>query len=189
MLLGETSARGTGCCRCSFILFSCKLLKDTYIRRLEHEREYQTLQRDMHLKSLICHFFVMLSRVVYPLLGIAFFQRGYASVPTLEKVDREFVEATKPTVLIITYTLIVVGFLLDALCLWKRELAVVLFYYEMVSLVNQSLIPFDFGNFGELVLLMVMVQHLITVGCDLASNTVAAAVTTTIIMLVSFPLV
>lgn len=55
------------------------------------------------------------------------------------------------------FVLIAIGFLIDYLT-WKyRHVGKLIFPYEMVQLILQTLVPFDYGNFENLLLLFLTV--------------------------------
>ena len=102
----------------------------------------------------------MFSRVVYPLLGIAYWQKAYEDKHELahkatsdfDRINQEFVSATETYVKIAIYALIVLGVLLDIVVWKQRRFASWLLYYECVSFIVQGFVPFDYGNFRTLVL-------------------------------------
>ena len=53
--------------------------------------------------------------------------------------------------------LIPLGVILDILIWRRRRLAKWLFYYELLSILSQGFVPFNFGDFQLIMLLMLMI--------------------------------
>ena len=62
--------------------------------------------------------------------------------------------------------LIPLGVLLDLLVWRRRHLAGWLIYYESLSIFVQGFVPFNFGDFQGLILIMVMIMASLNVLCD-----------------------
>ena len=125
------------------------------------------------------------TRVVYPALGIAMWQRGYENIN--EKVDVIYAENLKLPVTIVAIALIFVGVLLDVLVWRKRKFARYLIYYELLSAIVQGLIPLNFGDFESLTAVMIITNTFFYVGCDPRSNIILCTVTQLFIEFVLFP--
>ena len=85
--------------------------------------------------------------------------------------------------------LIVLGVVLDILVWRRRHLGYLIIYYELVNILSQAIVPFDFGTFEGIMLIMLMVQTFITVACAPAQNIIACTVTVLICEFGAFPLV
>ena len=103
------------------------------------------------------HVVSMLSRIAYPVLGIAYWQRAYKDRENNPKLNQEFVNdsefAVKTTILV----MIILGLVLDVLIFKYRWMARYLVYYEVLSIFSQGFVPFNFGDFMNIFLLMLMV--------------------------------
>ena len=59
-----------------------------------------------------------------------------------------------------------VGIVLDFI-VWKwRRLANVLIFYELLSFIIQSLVPFDYGNFDQLVIFITCLLVYMSTACN-----------------------
>ena len=143
------------------------------------------VQESLYTKSWLIHIIMMFSRIVYPILGIAYWQKAYKGKDKLDEqlLNQDFVDKSEPVIKIILISLIPIGVLLDILICRRRHLANLLFYYEMISILLQGFVPFDFGDFGMIMLLMLMIQTYITVACDLSRNVICCTVISLIMML------
>ena len=74
-----------------------------------------------------------------------------------EELNRDFVEKSEPIIKIVLIALIPIGVLLDVLIWRRRQFANWLLYYELVSILLQGFVPFNFGDFQLIMLQMLMV--------------------------------
>ena len=77
---------------------------------------------------------MMFSRIAYPILGIAYWQKAYEGVDDYDELNRDFVEKSEPILKMIMIVTIPFGVLLDILVWRRRHYAVWLFYYELFSI-------------------------------------------------------
>ena len=59
------------------VKFTTQLFKDTFNRKGAYSIEIRNVQASLYTKSWMIHCVMMFSRVAYPLLGIAFWQKAY----------------------------------------------------------------------------------------------------------------
>ena len=80
------------------------------------------------------------------------------------------------------------GVLIDVIIWRKRKVARYLIYYELLSTLVQCMIPLDMGDFESFVLMMLITNIFIWVGCDPRSNIILCIVTTLFVEFVQFPI-
>ena len=105
-----------------------------------------------------------------------------------EELNRDFVEKSEPVIKMILIALIPIGVLLDIIIWRRRQFANWLLYYELVSILLQGFVPFNFGDFQLIMLLMLMIQTFITVACDLSPNVICCTIVCLIMMFGQFPI-
>lgn len=99
----------------------------------------------------------MLTRVIYPVLGISYWQKGYKTYETIPNIDIEFVKNTETTVKIINYAFIVIGVLLDIVIWRHRKYARIIPYLEIAVLFIQGFVPFNYGDFMGILSVMIRI--------------------------------
>ena len=72
------------------------------------------------------------------------------------EVNQEFGAATEPYVRIAIIALIIIGMIVDIVIYKHRKYANWLIYFELVSTLVQGLVPFNYGDFRNLYLILVM---------------------------------
>jgi len=98
-------------------------MRSTFSNGGEYASELKTIQEGLYTKSWLIHCLTILSRVVYPLLGIARWQLAYKGRERTEEVNQEFADMSEKYIKTTIIVLIPLGALLDILCLWRRELS------------------------------------------------------------------
>ena len=63
---------------------------DTF-RKSSYEREKENLESSLVTKAWITHIIMMVSRIVYPLLGVAYWQKAYRHYEKNENIEKGFV--------------------------------------------------------------------------------------------------
>lgn len=144
------------------------------------------MEASLWTKSWLIHCLCMFSRVVYPILGMSYWQLAYEKPNA--KVDVEYAKKLQLPVTICAVTLVVIGVLLDILIWRKRKFARLLIYYELLSISLQSLVPLDLGDFESMTLLMVLTNTFIWVGCYPRANIFACIATLLFVEFVTFPM-
>lgn len=137
--------------------FAFKLFVDSFWISSEVKEEYERVAYLLSIKAIIFHCLITLSRVVYPILGVAFWQKGYANLDKLEGVNREFIEGNWPIIYSLIISFVAVGVIIDLLSLKWPSIARYFYYYECFGVVLWSLSPVNLGDFGELMLMNVMI--------------------------------
>lgn len=99
------------------------------------KEEMKKLEENLYTKTWLCHCVMMLSRVVYPLLGIAYWQRGFKERESNLKLDQDFATQIETPLKTIIIAFIPIGVLLDVIA-WKyRSFAKWFIYYEGISMI------------------------------------------------------
>ena len=89
----------------------------------------------------------MLTRIIYPILGISYMEKGYETYETIPNINTELVKSTETMIKIINYIFIVIGVMLDIVIWRHRKYARVIPYLELAVLFIQGFIPFNYGDF------------------------------------------
>ena len=118
----------------------------------------------------------MLTRVIYPVLGISYWQKGYNTYETIPNIDIEFVKNTETTVKIINYIFIVIGVLLDIVVWRHRKYARIIPYLEIAVLFIQGFVPFNYGDFMGILSVMIRMSVFASVCCELGPNLIAVTI-------------
>ena len=93
----------------------------------------------------------MFTRIFYPLLGIAYWQKGYRDLDANQDVDKEFARKIETPLKTLIMAMVVIGVVIDIVTWRCRTFAKWIIFYECVSLCIQSLVPFRFGDFTSLI--------------------------------------
>ena len=132
--------------------FIKQLLKETFYKGGPYEEEMKVLEGGLRTKSWIIHITLMLSRVVFSSLGQSYWQKGFETRKDNPTVRQDVVDSIETYLKTTIIVMIGIGIVLDFI-VWKwRKVANVLIYYELFSFMIQSCVPFDYGNFDQLVL-------------------------------------
>ena len=89
----------------------------------------------------------MIPRAIYPVFGIAYWQKSYENYEDNPKLDAERVASTKSFVFMSLYVLTAIGVILDIACLRRRSLSRWILPYELVYYVLYTMCPWGFGDF------------------------------------------
>ena len=137
---------------------SRQLFIETMGRNHSCNSEFLSIQKFLFTKAWLIHCVAMLSRVIWPIFKLSYWQKAYEGRKELkDKFDDEFVTATKPYVIPTIISLIVLGIVLDVIVWRRRHLAQWIFYYECLSNIVQAFAPFDYGSFSNLFWLMLTI--------------------------------
>ena len=123
------------------------ILKETYKTGGDFTEDKKKLQQVLNTKSLIGHIFLMLPRAIYPIFGVAYWQKTYEDYEDNSKLDADRVASSKTFVYMSLYILTVIGVILDIACLRRRSLSRWILPYELVYYVPYMMCPWDFGDF------------------------------------------
>ena len=154
------------------------ILKETFRSGGKYKNELMEIQASLCTKNWLIHLWVNLGRILYPIFGNAFWQRGYDKYKEDDAIDQVFVEESKHIVQIVIISFIPLGIILDLVCWRYRHLSSLIFYFELVSLVIQSFVPWDFGDFRPVIVLVILGSNFILysngsvgniIGCTLGS--------------------
>ena len=168
--------------------FTKQVLRDTFFTS-SFQREKEQLETSFVTKAWITHIIMMVSRVVYPLFGIAYWQKAYKNYEKNDVINREFAVASEPYVKLAIVILIVLGVILDIAVWRRRHLGKFIIYYELVSLILQNFLPVNMGDFDGLILMMFVVFTNILTACSPKANMIASTATVLFIEFFCFPLV
>lgn len=128
------------------ISFSKKLLAMVFRPKGRAKEEMQKLEEILCTKTWLFHCFAMLSRVVYPLFGFTYWQKGFRDKDEITKLRLDFVEQVEVPLTTAIIAMIPIGVLIDIICWKRRSFAKLIIYYEAVSMLLQGFVPFDFGS-------------------------------------------
>ena len=159
------------------ITFSKNLFKAIF-NRSSYRKQKQSLESGLATKAWVIHILIQTSsRVIYPLLGVAYWQEAYAAKKIPSYADKEFVLSSKDFVQTSMIVLTVLSVLLD-LAAWRfKSLRKLIYYFELVYSFVYALLPLDIGNM-HVVFIMIYSMYLFTVfsstlGVDIIAATIA----------------
>ena len=92
-------------------------------------------------RAWILHCLLTLSRIIYPIFGIASWQKAYHAIDTIENLNMDLVEKSKDMLKNIILVCIVFGVILDTLVWMSRKYATWILYYEIIIMIPLSLLP------------------------------------------------
>ena len=136
------------------------------------------------MKSMLCtrawliHTILMFSRVAYPVVGIAFWQKAYNkdNVKEIPDLNVDLANDSETGVKYTVIALICIGILLD-LVIWKnRKYASLLVYFELCNMCLHAMLPMKFGEVGNLLFLLSFMMTFIFYSCDMGPNIIATTV-------------
>ena len=136
--------------------FTKALIVDTFRHNPQTRQEIQKLESSLCYRAWVFHCIISLSRVVYPLLGIAYWQKAFQRRSHNQNFDQDFLDENEDIIKGVIIALIPLGFIIDFVCYWRRDFAKVIFYYEMLSVFVQGFVPINHGDSGDIVLLQLM---------------------------------
>ena len=94
------------------------------------------------------HLLLNLARIVMSCFGIAYWQRAYADSTEKEDLfDQKVIELTQDAQKVGAYILIIAGFILDLVSCYRARIKRFIFHFELVLLLVQGLIPYEYGGF------------------------------------------
>ena len=142
---------------CSFTREVFELFKATYRVDPGIKKEYEKLMVTMSTKTWVCHCLMTVSRVLYPLLGIALWQKGKRNADTLEGVNREFIYAHWNLIFATVIGFITTGIVLDIVA-WKKPWVYrYVIYYECFGVCLYYMTALNCGDFTELLVIFLHV--------------------------------
>ena len=118
----------------------------------------------------------MFSRTAYPILGIAVWQQAFDGRTKNEDINQDFIDNYESIIKTVIIGLIPFGIVLDLVCYWRRDFARFIFYYELTNLFVQGFVPNDRGDYGTLLLLMLLFYLAIVMATQTRLNIIAALV-------------
>ena len=126
-------------------------------------------------KAWVTHLILMLSRVVFPIFGIAYWQKAFNErvQNNITELNEDFIDKSENAIKIGIWIIIVLGVLLDIIC-WKyRYLSKLILYYELFSILWQGFVPFDYFSTMNMIYIMLFTQTFIAVAVDMSPNVIA----------------
>ena len=98
---------------------------------------------------MVFHILIMLPRIIYPTLGIAYWMKAYDKIEDSPdtKLDVDRVESSKTFVYTSLIVWTVIGVVLDIVCVRCRSLARWIAPHEMVYTIVYFMVPWDYGDF------------------------------------------
>ena len=106
-----------------------------------------------------------------------------------EELNHEFVAKSEPIIRIIMIVRIPISVILDILVWRRRNLAIYITYDMLIRILLHGFMPFDYGDFYNLVVEMVMMQAFIFTVSDLRHNIISSTVVHLMILFVAHPIV
>ena len=136
--------------------FTKALLVDTFRHSPEIRREMEKQKLSLCNRAWAYHISITFCRIIFPLLGISYWQKAFANRTSNETFNQDFIDAYEPVIKGVIITLIPLGLIIDVVSYWRRGFAESIFYFELLSIFVQGFVPIDRGDAGTLLLLMVM---------------------------------
>ena len=136
----------------------------------------------LHTRAWLAHILNMMSRVVFAVLGSAYWQKAYKEKDEIEELNHDFVDKSESALRGALLTLIIFGVLLDILC-WKyRRYSELIIYYELIRIMVQAFVPIDHGETTNGVFFMQFLYYMILYSCKPGPNTIASTIAITIVL-------
>ena len=157
--------------------FTKALLVDTFRPNPQTRQEIKKLESSLCYRAWMFHIIVTLSRVIYPILGISYWQRAFKSRLQNKDVDQDFLDDYEDIIKGVIIALIPVGMIIDVVCYWRRDFGKVIFYYELLSTFVQGFVPINHGDAGVLILLLVLNTSAIFFGTQFRWGTACCVLT------------
>ena len=151
--------------------------------------DVEVVEEALLLRAWVLHIAVMVSRVLYPLLGVAYWQKAYKNTEERDDINHEFVRDSENIIKFATCVMIVVGVVLDILIWRKRKLANILFLYEIIYCFVYGFVPLDFGHMSSVFQIMILSCNYMIYSCDFGNNVIVNFLACPIITLGIFPFV
>ena len=123
---------------------------DTFKRNGQYRDEFRSVEATLQTKTLIFHLITSVSRILYSIAGQSYWQKGLKGRANLTYVNQDFVDGIEQYLTYAIIALIPVGLLIDIIAWRWRNFANFIIYYEAISMLLQSFVPFDYGNFDLL---------------------------------------
>ena len=130
----------------------------------------------------------MCTRILYPFLGIAYWQKGYRDLDENQDVDKVFARKIETPLKMIIIAMIVIGVVIDIVAWRCRTFAKWIIYYEAVSLSIQALVPFRFGDFESLITTFTLLFTFVLDACQLGKSTIICTATILLIEIGLMPM-
>jgi hypothetical protein len=153
------------------------LFIDTYRGGGEFCEEIEKLKRSFRNKALILHVVTTMSRVLYPLLGISFWQKAFKNRESHQDVNWDFIDEWETYIKATLVGFIILGVLLDIVCWRRRELSSLILYYELVQYIVYGFVPLNHGDAKTFVVLMVTVYTYVAYGVGLGPHLLCTVLT------------
>ena len=163
------------------------LYKDSFKNNSGKMEDIEIVDKVLYMRAWLFHSLLTFTRLVYPLIGISFWQKSYKTYEDREEINQEFVKNSESIVKICLITSTVLGGLLDML-IWKhRKFAIAIFYYECIVLLVHGFVPYDYGAIGDFFALLTIYSMFLGYCCDLGRNGIAIIATYLIQTLLILP--
>ena len=106
-----------------------------------------------------------------------------------DELNRDFVAKSEQVVKTVLIALIPVGAIIDVVAWRRRELAELIYYYDLLVILIHGFIPFEYGDFMNFTLFTVMFQAFISTASYLSRNAICSAFVHAVVLLVAHPIV
>jgi len=100
--------------------FTWKLFKETFQYKGLYSEQRSQIEAMLCTKSWVLHCVTTSSRILFPLLGVAYWQKAYKDVHKNDTIDQEFVSQSEVVVKAVIIGLIPIGVLIDIVC-WRHR--------------------------------------------------------------------
>lgn len=106
----------------------------------------------LYNRAWLLHSFLTFTRVVYPIIKIASWQKAYSpeEKSKIENLNLDLINMTETYIKTAILVLTAIGVLLDILVWASRKYAKYYMYYEICFLLLLAWVPFDYGVVPEL---------------------------------------
>lgn len=117
-----------------------------------------------------------LERVVFPILGVSYWQKAYNGADKLKDINTDYVEKSEGVIKIIMVTMIVLGVLLDILTCKYRRCARFIIYYEFIMTLLMSFVPINLGDLSNAFYVLNMCGNFCMFSCYIRREILACTI-------------
>ena len=129
-----------------------------------YQKELHEIEKILETRALLFHGWYTFTRIVWPLLGVSFWQIAFRDRNDNEKLDQELYDLIEDPLRIISIAMIPIGLILNILGWYSSRFANLISIYEIVQAINMMLLPFSYGDFRFLALQQQMTLALVLYG-------------------------
>ena len=171
---------------CSTLVFAKELLGHTFFKT-DFESEKKSMEEKLITKAWLLHWFITLTRIAGAVTETSYWQRAYRVDKFPEKVDVEFVKNSQSVVQALYICIIVLGPVLDIVVWRRRQLGLLIFYFEVFCIGLHGFIPENYGDFQELFVGYLFLYLFFAFGANTKGHFCVCILTYAVSMFVTFP--